>query len=140
MISSLVSTSNPFNPGHLQNNAGSQLVSGETCPLRSYIPERDNGSSDVTQTNSCIDVRTRDGHIENSSDVNTQTSGDNISSHQEYLSQEKKARQENLRDAFEMWEAPWYKKINSAVASGKSSVIRVGCFGLQIRRELSSKY
>ncbi|KAL8122483.1 hypothetical protein AgCh_018995 [Apium graveolens] len=85
MISSLVSTSNPFNPGHLQNNAGSQLVSGETCPLRSYIPERDNGSSDVTQTNSCIDVRTRDGHIENSSDVNTQTSGDNISSHQEYL-------------------------------------------------------
>lgn len=88
MISSLVSTSNPFNtiiPSHLQIDACSQSVSGETCPLLSYIPERDNGSSDITQTNSCIDASTRDGHVENSGDVNTETSGDNIYSSQEYL-------------------------------------------------------
>lgn len=88
MISSLLSTSNPFNkiiPSHLQSDACLQSVSGETCLLRSYVPERDNGSSDITEINSCIEVRSRDGHLENSNDFNSETSGDNISSSQEYL-------------------------------------------------------
>ncbi|XP_017217541.1 uncharacterized protein LOC108195107 isoform X3 [Daucus carota subsp. sativus] len=85
MISSLIS--NPFNkisPGHLHNDAYPESVSGEACPLQSDIPERGNGSSDITDTNSFIDIRTRDGQIENSSGLNTETFGDHIASSQEF--------------------------------------------------------
>lgn len=82
MISSVTSTISPRN---IKNDACPKSISGETCPLRSWIPERGNGSSDITEANSCIDVRTGDGHLENSSDINTETSGDQISSSQKFL-------------------------------------------------------